>query len=244
MDSKLNNILGEYLSFFTGGFMKGGASPKFDQEIRDAKKIDDLLPVVKYYFCYKNTGVEREITAADLHLIDMDKIQLHKTTRNVNTEYREHQEPIVNNLVDSLVKNNLDHEQINDLYKIGVKFSDIIRYDNTNPPRELLPNSINPNDPNAPKGSEPPPMPPGDFVTAFRNWVISGIPLPKNIQVTDLLQLKQKDITGITGSNAIAKGNLAVVNFILKRAQITASSTDKGSLGTLAIFIKQELDKK
>ena len=233
MDSKLNNILGEYLSFFTGGFMKGGASPKFDQEIRAAKKIDDLLPVVKYYFCYKDSsGVEREITAADLNPMDMEKIQLHKTTRNVNTEYREHQKPIVHNLVDFLVKNNLDHEQNNELIKIGVKFSDIIRSDNTKPSIELLPNTINYDDPNAPRGSEPPPMPPGDFLNIFLEYVVIGTQLPKTITVVNLLELDNPRIRGI-GSTPATKTRISSFVPIMKRISKLASSTDSTVISTI-----------
>ena len=233
MDSKLNNILGEYLSFFTGGFMKGGASPKFDQEIQNANNINDLLPVVKYYFCYEDpaTGI-REITAADLHPIDMVKIKLHKTTRDVNTEYREHQQPIVHNLVDFVEKKNLNHEQTNDLFKIGVMFSDIIRFDNTNPSRELLPNTINYDDPNAPRGSEPPPMPPGDFLTIFLDYVVIGTPLPKTITVVNLLDLDNPRIRGI-GSTPPTKSRISSFVPIMKRISKVASSTDLTVISTI-----------
>jgi hypothetical protein len=233
MDYKLNNILGEYLSFFTGGFMKGGASPNFKDEIQSAKNINDLLPVVQYYFCYTDGGIEREITIADLHDINIrDKIKLHKKTRDVNTEYRDHQEPIVHNLIQFREKNNLDREQTNELYKIGVKFSDITRFDNNDPPRELLPNSINPDGPDAPKGSDRPPIPPGDFLTAFLDYVISGTKLPKTITIANLLELDTPRIRGI-GSTPDTKTAISSFVPIMRRISKTASLTDSTVISTI-----------
>jgi hypothetical protein len=158
MDSKLNNILGEYLRFLTGGFMKGGASPKFDEEIHDAKNIDDLLPVVKYYFCYEDPNPAigiRDVELTDLYNRDIiDNLSIRPDSREINTEYIQNQIKIVDKLVD---KKNIVQKDLSQLYRITRNFANMIRYEPGKPPAFLLP-PYPPNvEINRPAGPDAPP---------------------------------------------------------------------------------------
>jgi len=123
MSFDLNNIIGEYITYFTGGAKKGGASPGFEQEIQDAVDLNGLLQVVNYYFRIRGTGAN--ITVANLNSPTI-ATDLELRPDRIG-EYRANQVAIADRLINFSTTRGINGDHLKQLSRITLTFSQVAR---------------------------------------------------------------------------------------------------------------------
>jgi len=221
MTFNLNNILGEYLSFLTSKTMRGGASPDFGIDIDNAKNINDLLCVIQYYFCFENAAgsPETEITEVELQDINIkDKFKLQNKTFDINTQYVENQMNIVTKISEFILRNNINGDQLKQVLNIGLKFSDLIRRDDTNPPIEALPpmSPYPPTDPILVTMPKPPPRIKTGLTQEIIDYTQGRLTVQPIITLTNVLDIDIVKINGITSGNPQYKINFSYIAFDIR----------------------------